>query len=837
MIVKQRIDPRTRARYRVARVRLRQTAIPPMRDDLQRFFRRQGRMVADRFLGRPEKATWKQPGIGILIPDSDIRLLLLVLLPHEERMVIDASALAGEVFGLAAFQPGNPLLRVLADQAADRVTAITEATRETLRSVLAQATAEGLPDSLIADRLRNTVAETYAGRAEAIARTELALASNEASAVQLAASGEHEVEIIDGPECVMPWTPIMGNIAEMVRAWFSGPAYTVTARSGSSLHRFTVGPNHPVLTPTGWRTAQTLRQGDHLIYGIAGQRSVSLAEPHFDQMPRAEEVFAALLERGHLFQRGLAGHEFHGDGEFCHGEVDVVWAARPLLFEGDAAVPQQVGKPAFVWPDAPLTEMACSRCGFHFFEGVDAPGRRAMGGSHLPRPRFGGGGAPLVRDHAVRRAVASNAPVAVGFARDGASTGFTGDCDRPMPALVQAGVRTEPGCRIVSRMEEASAAFTGRGASIRPSVGLAHIGSVEVAPYTGWVYDCFTPDGAFLVDGIVAQNCGWDGHDDPDVADGTIRSISAWQAQMVSHPNCFPGSTLVCAPDGQVEAAFMRRFRGEVIVLRTADNRLLTCTPNHPILTLRGWIAARLLREGEDVFRSDSGERRMGLVPDDDQVPALIEQVAGALLKAPGMTATLMPATAEDFHGDARDGDIYVIGTNGMGDTTRAEWSQPADKTALAPSEMVLSPFVGLGSLPLLRFAVDAASRGDVRSRSDGHSIFRRERLHSQVQRFRLGPHGPAAVSERLANPAVVDAQLCGQLARPLSGAVATVNRPPTIQGRSPLPIPVQPVRITGIFRERFTGHVYNLQTSQGWYLANGIIVHNCVRDGMPIAQ
>jgi hypothetical protein len=44
----------------------------------------------------------------------------------------------------------------------------------------------------------------------------------------------------------------------------------------------------------------------------------------------------------------------------------------------------------------------------------------------------------------------------------------------------------------------------------------------------------------------------------------------------------------------------------------------------------------------------------------------------------------------------------------------------------------------------------------------------------------------------------------------------------------------VAPDKIIGINRYAFAGHVYDLDARVGWYVANGIIVHNCLCDFVP---
>ena len=138
MIAKQSVSPQVRQRYRRHRILIRQAAIPSLRRDLNRFFRWQAQAVADRYRGKPVKAIATAVPLQVLIPDQDADLLIRVMLPHGRRMVINASSLAAEVFGMAAINPANPLLNLLAEQSAERVVEITDATRTAVQAPLAQ---------------------------------------------------------------------------------------------------------------------------------------------------------------------------------------------------------------------------------------------------------------------------------------------------------------------------------------------------------------------------------------------------------------------------------------------------------------------------------------------------------------------------------------------------------------------------------------------------------------------------------------------------------------------------------------------------------------------------
>lgn len=130
-----------------------------------------------------------------------------------------------------------------------------------------------------------------------------------------------------------------------------------------------------------------------------------------------------------------------------------------------------------------------------------------------------------------------------------------------------------------------------------------------------------------------------------------------WNEGFDRHPNCFPAGVVVSGPSP--EGATRRWFEGELVTLTTASGQELPATGNHPILTSRGWVPANLIKEGDYVVCSTQPEGATPLVvPDHNQVPALIEDVWGSL-SVHGLDR--VPTTAEDFHGDGQDGEVDVV--------------------------------------------------------------------------------------------------------------------------------------------------------------------------------
>jgi hypothetical protein len=128
------------------------------------------------------------------------------------------------------------------------------------------------------------------------------------------------------------------------------------------------------------------------------------------------------------------------------------------------------------------------------------------------------------------------------------------------------------------------------------------------------------------------------------------------------HPNCFPGDTLVL-PVGAVTSVSERPFEGDIIVIGTASGKRLTCTPNHPVLTPSGWVAAGILNVSDDVISSLVGDFVTGRAVADnaENVPARIEDIAKAFGRSPQVTATEVPVSAPHFHGDGEGSEVAII--------------------------------------------------------------------------------------------------------------------------------------------------------------------------------
>jgi hypothetical protein len=346
------------------------------------------------------------------------------------------------------------------------------------------------------------------------------------------------------------------------------------------------------------------------------------------------------------------------------------------------------------------------------------------------------------------------------------------------------------------------------------------------------------------------------------------------------HPNCLLPGTEVSAPG--IRATTTRRYRGEVVELLTSGGDFLAVTPNHPVLTPQGWVAAGLLDEGSQVVRAGLGEALLHLVdPHDHQGPALIEDVVATFGELRGMLPVAVPVTAEDFHGDGFGSEVTVVRSDGMlRDGGNSAQPQPSRIKQFSgdSGRLAVSPLSrGTSSIPRVLHAAHGGVRGfgiaDVLlgGPSGHHQSVRRGLVPARDSRVaqdraHLGPGDAVGLGELvLADPGQVGiADVAGgQPAQQQAGGLA-------LEGRGPVPFTGQErpafyqgvaetllrdvehlgygtasavaglIRVDRVLkvRKRFvwSGHVYNLETSSGWYIANNIIVHNCRCTAVPVA-
>lgn len=124
--------------------------------------------------------------------------------------------------------------------------------------------------------------------------------------------------------CVTGDTLVSGPMVEAAyRRSYEGPIVRFITERGLKL---TITPKHPVLTPSGWKAAKDVREGDDLVRGDLVQRHLGLGPDVDDRPAPVQDIFAAAKLMGGVTWRTMptAAEDFHGDVS-AEGKVDVVY--------------------------------------------------------------------------------------------------------------------------------------------------------------------------------------------------------------------------------------------------------------------------------------------------------------------------------------------------------------------------------------------------------------------------------------------------------------------------------------------------------------------------------
>jgi HK97 family phage portal protein len=173
--------------------RLRARSTPAATADLAAFFAAQGERVA-------VAATGTTKAVGDVDWASEEEALAAVLGPWYRRMLVGVEALTQDALE-SAFTVGDEEVARYLEAGGARIRGITATTREAVGEALAAGAREGEALGQLAARIRDLPAFERS-RADLVARTELADASNRAALASYRASGVvHGVVLFDGPDC------------------------------------------------------------------------------------------------------------------------------------------------------------------------------------------------------------------------------------------------------------------------------------------------------------------------------------------------------------------------------------------------------------------------------------------------------------------------------------------------------------------------------------------------------------------------------------------------------------------------------------------------------------
>lgn len=325
------------------------------------------------------------------------------------------------------------------------------------------------------------------------------------------------------------------------------------------------------------------------------------------------------------------------------------------------------------------------------------------------------------------------------------------------------------------------------------------------------------------------------------------------------HRGCVLGDTLVSTVDG-ISKVFRRKYKGLIYRITTARGNVLSVTPNHPILTDKGFVRAHLLNIGDNVI-SDNGLETLGIIGENkNNRQAFIKDVFSTFRKSPSMFSCTVPTTAEDFHGDTTHNKVNIVCADRK---LKGERNVHGFKSFF--HKFFINGFTADSKKKSCKSRFFQFFTGRLSSLCGFMSIFskmcnllRRCMFHPfdllftwiplmDVMLLKESDHSRPAISKPLSDTCntnslivkfknFINRKVVSWILSRSADISPMQDVSDNVFGRTVLAgnildgysAQIQSDRIIAIDVKLSFTHVYNLETKNNWYVANGIITHNC---------
>lgn len=298
--------------------------------------------------------------------------------------------------------------------------------------------------------------------------------------------------------------------------------------------------------------------------------------------------------------------------------------------------------------------------------------------------------------------------------------------------------------------------------------------------------------------------------DDEPVTVNVYATVDDARQRGLFHPNCVVADTDVLAAGG-IRATDSSWYEGDMIVIKTALGNELTITPNHPVLTDKGWVAAGELAVGANLVRDPRQvEREEPVGPHEQLEPTLIGDIHRAFVESSAVPPVSVPTTAHDFHGDGGHGNVEIVFADSLL-LDRIKVCEETGKRSLIVGSVGEVALANLG--PVAEFPLSSGNTANsiVGGGNVGEPLLGGHSGEVSSLRFASADRLITLAAQPVAEPALGHSYGCSSF---LLGEFA---------GKVSLDSVVEVSRIRS-----WAGHVYNLESEGGWYGANSIVVHNC---------
>jgi len=276
------------------------------------------------------------------------------------------------------------------------------------------------------------------------------------------------------PNCILPGQRLKapGGFIAGMSARYNGQAVKITLANGSQV---SVTINHMFLTPHGFAPAHLLREGDDIFYCPDFERVIK-GNPDKNRKPALiEDIIGSLAKSNSMTARSVpvSPIDFHNDGRFCDGNVNIIGSNSFLKSTAKASGGKKIGNEIFnsssMTPKPFFSKGTFAEILLRAAHTTDS----IMGGFRSPSPVF------------LARASSRNS---VGLAD--ASLGNSDFSQKRINGLIS-------NFKVLGDI-----AFQSSGL-----ISVDKVLKVDVFDYHGLVYDVHTKTSLYIANGILSSNC------------------------------------------------------------------------------------------------------------------------------------------------------------------------------------------------------------------------------------------------------------------------------------------------------------------------------------------
>ena len=277
-----------------------------------------------------------------------------------------------------------------------------------------------------------------------------------------------------------------------------------------------------------------------------------------------------------------------------------------------------------------------------------------------------------------------------------------------------------------------------------------------------------------------------------------------------AHVNCVLGDTVVGADN--VRLATKMNYSGKVVKLKTRNGKVLSVTPNHVLLTDRGWVCAKNIKDTDKVVAyRDRVENAMSDNTIDGNQATIADEFV-SLEKTSGVVAVEMPVTTKDFKGDGiADEKVQVILPQSfLRNKANASLGELPCYLPFVGGKFADGSLFGFSSIDQLLVGVLLATNGIVGSECKSLSLLGSGGSHSGIHRFTSSTAYNARLNEAKSNSSTADIETLSK---------SFLTNTGLIEFDDVVSVEIDTVHNTP---------VYDLETTSTLYTANGIVSSNC---------